>query len=59
MQAGKLELYRPSSMQTGVRAKVGEVVLWRRLTAEFAASAFLAATVTGSGIGGQWNTPTS
>jgi glycerol uptake facilitator-like aquaporin len=29
---------------------VGEVVLWRRLTAEFAGSAFLAATVIGSGI---------
>ena len=51
MQAGKLELYRPSSMQTGVRAKVGEV-LRRQLTAEFAGSAFLAATVTGSGIRG-------
>jgi arsenate reductase len=29
---------------------VGEVVLWRRLTAEFAGSAFLAAIVIGSGI---------
>jgi glycerol uptake facilitator-like aquaporin len=29
---------------------VNEVVLWRRLTAEFAGSAFLAATVIGSGI---------
>jgi glycerol uptake facilitator-like aquaporin len=29
---------------------VGEVALWRRLTAEFAGSAFLAATVIGSGI---------
>ncbi len=37
-------------MQTGVRAKVDEVVLWRRLAAEFAGSAFLAATVIGSGI---------
>jgi arsenate reductase len=50
MQPGKLGLYRLSSMQTGVRAKVGEVVLWRRLTAEFAGSAFLAAAVIGSGI---------
>ncbi len=29
---------------------MGEVALWRRLTAEFAGSAFLAATVIGSGI---------
>jgi len=29
---------------------VGEAALWRRLTAEFAGSAFLAATVVGSGI---------
>jgi glycerol uptake facilitator-like aquaporin len=29
---------------------VGEIVLWRRLAAEFAGSAFLAATVIGSGI---------
>jgi len=50
MHTGKLGLYRLSSMQTGVRAKVDEVVLWRRLAAEFAGSAFLAATVIGSGI---------
>jgi len=50
MHTGKLALYRLSSMQTGVRAKVDEVVLWRRLAAEFAGSAFLAATVIGSGI---------
>src|SRR5258708_3613669 len=37
-------------MQTGVRAKVDEVVLWRRLAAEFAGRAFRAATVIGSGI---------
>jgi glycerol uptake facilitator-like aquaporin len=29
---------------------LGEIVLWRRLTAEFAGSAFLTATVVGSGI---------
>ncbi|HEX7993979.1 MAG TPA: aquaporin, partial [Streptosporangiaceae bacterium] len=30
--------------------RVSEIVLWRRLAAEFAGSAFLAATVIGSGI---------
>jgi arsenate reductase len=33
-----------------VERRVSEVVLWRRLTAEFAGSAFLAAVVIGSGI---------
>jgi glycerol uptake facilitator-like aquaporin len=33
-----------------VERRVSEVVLWRRLTAEFAGSAFLAAAVIGSGI---------
>jgi glycerol uptake facilitator-like aquaporin len=32
------------------RNRVTEIVLWRRLTAEFAGSAFLTATVIGSGI---------
>jgi glycerol uptake facilitator-like aquaporin len=37
-------------MQARERADMAEVVLWRRLVAEFAGSAFLAATVIGSGI---------
>src|SRR5690348_1185147 len=37
-------------MQARERTEMAEVVLWRRLVAEFAGSAFLAATVIGSGI---------
>src|SRR6266852_3920204 len=59
MHTGKLALYRSSSMQTGVRAKVNEVALWRRLAAEFAGSAFLAAVVIGSGIAAQRLSPGS
>src|SRR6266851_2951524 len=44
-------------MQTGVRAKVDEVVLWRRLAAEFLGSAFLAGLVIGSGIAAQRLSP--
>ncbi len=36
---------------------MGEVVLWRRLVAEFAGSAFLAATVVGSGIAAEALSP--
>lgn len=49
MQAGKLKLYRNPSMQAG-SVSVSEIALWRRLAAEFGGSAFLAATVIGSGI---------
>src|SRR6201981_3515734 len=37
--------------------RVGEVALWRRLTAEFLGSAFLAALVIGSGIAAQRLSP--
>src|SRR5215471_12605729 len=49
MQAGKLRLIRQLSMNAGEQ-RVSDVLLWRRLGAEFAGSAFLAATVIGSGI---------
>src|SRR5215470_19849925 len=49
MQAGKLRLIRQLSMNAGEQ-RVSDVLLWRRLGAEFAGSAFLAAVVIGSGI---------
>src|SRR5215470_9335976 len=49
MQAGKLRLIRQLSMNAGEQ-RVSDVLLWRRLGAEFAGSAFLAVVVIGSGI---------
>src|SRR5215472_3392413 len=54
MQAGKLSTVFTSVYADGTacvsEVVVSEVMLWRRLAAEFAGSAFLAATVIGSGI---------
>src|ERR1700744_383912 len=44
-------------MKTLGSARVGEVALWRRLSAEFLGSAFLAALVVGSGIAAQRLSP--
>ena len=46
--AWQAELHRQASIKGGNGLR--EIVLWRRLTAEFAGSAFLTATVIGSGI---------
>jgi len=50
MQAGKLALAALTVIYEGEARPVDDVALWRRLTAEFAGSAFLAAVVIGSGI---------
>jgi len=49
MQGGKLAAVSTSVYEAGA-AWVSEIALWRRLTAEFAGSGFLAAAVIGSGI---------
>jgi glycerol uptake facilitator-like aquaporin len=57
MQAGKLASVSTTVYkEPGVRS-VGEVALWRRLTAEFLGSAFLAALVIGSGMAAQRLSP--
>src|SRR5258708_3031103 len=48
MHTGKLGLYRLSSMQTGVRAKVDEVMLWRRLPAQCPAGPHLLSEIVAS-----------
>ncbi len=50
MQAGKLASAALTVIYEGEAGPVDDVALWRRLTAEFAGSAFLAAVVIGSGI---------
>jgi glycerol uptake facilitator-like aquaporin len=56
MQLASWRLYRQLSMRSLERG-VGEVALWRRLTAEFLGSAFLSALVIGSGIAAQRLSP--
>ncbi len=50
MQAGKLAVAALTAIYEAGGGQVDDVALWRRLTAEFAGSAFLAAVVIGSGI---------
>jgi glycerol uptake facilitator-like aquaporin len=50
MQAGKLASVSTTVYEDRGSAGVSEVALWRRLSAEFLGSAFLAALVIGSGI---------
>jgi arsenate reductase len=50
MQPGKLAIAALTAIYEAGGGQVDDVALWRRLTAEFAGSAFLAAVVVGSGI---------
>ena len=50
MQAGKLSAVSTIVYEAPGSVRVSEVALWRRVAAEFAGSAFLAAAVIGSGI---------
>src|SRR5215472_10245959 len=57
MQPGKLNPVSTAVYEGRRSLTVGEVALWRRLTAEFLGSAFLAALVIGSGIAAQRLSP--